>query len=191
MKSDFFALLSRMKYIERWSLMRNTTRENIAEHSFFVAIIAHALAVIRRDIFDIPCDAEKCIAFALFHDASEIFTGDMPTPIKYFSPELRDAYAKIEQNAINQLLDTLPDELAPSYGGLLTVPDEYRDIIKAADKLSAYIKCIEERRSGNGEFSQAEVSTRASLEHLSMREVDYFLENFIPSFGLTLDELKN
>lgn len=190
MKSDFFALLSRMKYIERWSLMRNISRENIAEHSFFVSILSHALACIRRDIQKRPCDPEKAASYALFHDASEIFTGDLPTPIKYFNPEIRAAYAEIEKNATARLLHTLPDVLAPSYNALLNIPEEYLTLVKAADKLAAYIKCIEERTSGNSEFSQAEQSTRQTLQSLAMPEVDYFLEHFIPAFDLTLDELE-
>lgn len=190
MNSDFFALLSRMKYIERWSLMRNITRENIAEHSFFVSILSHALACIRRDILGQPCDPEKAAAYALFHDASEIFTGDLPTPIKYFNSEIRTAYAEIEKSATERLLRTLPDELMPSYEALLHIPDEYHPLVKAADKLAAYIKCIEERTSGNSEFSRAEQTTRQTLQSLSMPEVDYFLEHFIPAFDLTLDELE-
>lgn len=190
MKSDFFALLSRMKYIERWSLMRNISRENIAEHSFFVSLLSHALACIRRDVLKQPCDPEKAASYALFHDASEIFTGDLPTPIKYFNSEIRAAYAEIEKNAVERLLCTLPDALAPSYDALLNIPAEYQMLVKAADKLAAYIKCIEERTSGNAEFSQAEQSIRQTLQSLSMPEVDYFLEHFIPAFDLTLDELE-
>ena len=190
MKSDFFALLARMKYIERWSLMRNITRENIAEHSFFVALLSHALACIRRDVLGLPCDPERAAALALFHDASEIFTGDLPTPIKHFNPEMRAAYAKIEEHAAARLLRTLPGALAPSYAALLAMPEDYQPLVRAADKLAAYIKCIEERTSGNTEFSQAEQSTRAALEALAMPEVTYFLAHFIPSFDLTLDELE-
>ena len=170
--------------------MRNITRENIAEHSFFVSILSHALACIRRDILGQPCDPEKVAAYALFHDASEIFTGDLPTPIKYFNPEIRTAYAEIEKNATERLLRTLPEELTPSYDALLHIPEEYRLLVKAADKLAAYIKCIEERTSGNSEFSRAEQTTRQTLQSLSMPEVDYFLEHFIPAFDLTLDELE-
>lgn len=190
MNNHFFALLSRMKYIERWALMRNTMRENIAEHSFFVAVLAHALACIRRDVFNVDCEPEKAASFALLHDASEIFTGDMPTPIKYYNPDIRTVYAEIEKNANDRLVATLPDELAPTYREMLYIPDEYKSLVKAADKLSAYIKCIEEKNSGNAEFASAEASTLNSLNALNMQEVDYFIEHFIPSFTLTLDELE-
>lgn len=189
MNSSFFALLSRMKYIERWALMRNTVRENIAEHSFFVALLAHALASVRRDIFNIPCDPEKAASFALLHDASEIITGDMPTPIKYYNPAIRSVYSEIEKTANERLVSALPEPLRDSYRALLDIPEEYKPIVKAADKLSAYIKCIEERRAGNSEFKSAEDATLASIKALNLREADYFIETFIPSFDLTLDEL--
>ena len=191
MSHNFFAYISRMRYIVRWSLMRNALPENIQEHSHMVAVIAHALGVIRRDVFGLPCDPNECAAAALYHDCSEILTGDLPTPIKYHSPEIRGAYQQVEALANKKLLATLPAELRPAYEPLLTGETQARlhDIVKAADKFSAYIKCIEERKAGNNEFLSAEDQTRRILENASMPEVDYFLEHFIPSFELNLDEL--
>ena len=191
MSYNFFAYLSRMRYIERWSLMRNTLPENIQEHSHAVAVIAHALGIIRRDILGIPCDPEEYAAVALYHDCSEILTGDLPTPIKYYSPEIMDAYKQVEELACNKLLDTLPEEMRNAFQPLLTGETQERchDLVKAADKLSAYIKCIEERKAGNDEFLSAEKQTRRALEESELPEVRYFLENFIPAFEKTLDEL--
>ena len=156
-----------------------------------VAVIAHALAVIRRDVFGIPCDPESCATAALFHDSSEILTGDLPTPIKYHSEEIHSAYRQVEALACEKLLDTLPPELRGTYEKLLTgeTARETHDVVKAADRLSAYIKCIEERRAGNNEFLQAERQTLRKLRESNMPEVDYFIEHFIPAFELTLDEL--
>jgi 5'-deoxynucleotidase len=191
MSDHFFAYISRMRYIGRWSLMRNSLPENIQEHSHMVAVIAHALGVIRRDVFGIPCDPNACAAAALFHDSSEILTGDLPTPIKYHSREIRGAYKEIEQLACEKLLATLPEELRPAYRSLLIgeEADALHDLVKAADKLSAYIKCIEERKTGNNEFLSAEKSTRMILEQSPLPEVGYFLDHFIPAFELDLDEL--
>jgi len=187
----FFAYISRMKYITRWSLMRNSVTENIQEHSHMVAVLAHALGVIRRDVFHRPCDPDACAAAALFHDASEIFTGDLPTPIKYHTPAIRDAYRQVEAEATAKLLGMLPEELWPAYGPILREEDgEVRRIVKAADKLSAYIKCLEELKAGNREFQSAARQTRTALEALCLPEVDYFLEHFLPAFQLTLDELE-
>ena len=191
MSNNFFAYLSRMRYIERWSLMRNALPENIQEHSHMVAVIAHALGVIRRNVFHTPCNPEEYAAVALYHDCSEILTGDLPTPIKYHSPEIMDAYRQVEQLACDKLLDTLPTELRGAFQPVLDGETAARchDLVKAADKLSAYIKCIEERRAGNDDFLSAERSTRRTLESYRLPEVDYFLEHFIPAFELTLDEL--
>ena len=191
MKEQFFAYLSRMRYIGRWSLMRNSLPENIQEHSHMVAVLAHALGVIRRDVFHVPCNPDEAATVALFHDSSEILTGDLPTPIKYHSNEIRDAYKEVEALACHKLLDTLPEELRGAYEPLLAGETEERvhDLVKAADKLSAYIKCIEERKAGNNEFLSAEAQTRKLLEESHMPEVDYFLEHFIPAFELNLDEL--
>ena len=191
MQHSFFALISRMRFIGRWGLMRNSSSENIQEHSHMVACLAHALAVIRRDVFGRSCDAELCAAAALYHDAAEIFTGDLPTPIKYHSPEIMGAYKQVEELACQKLLATLPEELRGAYEPLLTgeAQERLHDLVKAADKLSAYIKCIEERKTGNDEFLSAEKQTRAILEASPLPEVQYFLAHFIPAFELTLDEL--
>ena len=188
---NFFAYISRMKYIGRWSLMRNSLPENIQEHSHMVAVIAHALGIIRRDVFGVECNPEECAAAALYHDCSEILTGDLPTPIKYHSDDIRDSYKQLESLACSKLLDTLPEEIRASFEPLVDgeAAERLHDIIKAADKLSAYIKCIEERRAGNDEFLSAEKQTRAILDANPMPEVKYFLDNFIPAFELTLDEL--
>lgn len=191
MSYNFFAYISRMRYIERWSLMRNALPENIQEHSHMAAVIAHALGIIRRDIFGKPCCPEEYAAVALYHDCPEILTGDLPTPIKYYSTEIREAYQKVEELASEKLLATLPAELRGAFEPMLTgeTQERCRDIVKAADKLSAYIKCIEERKTGNDEFLSAEKQTRQTLEQSPLPEVKYFLENFIPAFELTLDEL--
>lgn len=191
MAESFFAYISRMRYIGRWSLMRNAMPENIQEHSHMVAVIAHALGIIRRDIFGKECDPNECAAVALFHDSSEILTGDLPTPIKYHSPEIQAAYKQVEALACEKLIDTLPSELQSAYRPILSGETQERvhDIVKAADKLSAYIKCIEERRTGNDEFLAAEQQTRAILDASPLPEVKYFLEHFIPAFELTLDGL--
>ena len=191
MSHNFFAYLSRMRYIGRWSLMRNALPENIQEHSHEVAVIAHALGVIRRDVFGVACNPEEYAAVALYHDCSEILTGDLPTPIKYHSPEIIEAYRNVEALACDKLLATLPAELRAAFAPYLTGEKAERchDLVKAADKLSAYIKCIEERRAGNDDFLSAERQTRRILEEYRLPEVDYFLQHFIPAFELTLDEL--
>ena len=191
MNNNFFAYISRMRYIGRWSLMRNALNENIQEHSHMVAVLAHALGVIRRDVFGVECDPAEYAAAALYHDCSEILTGDLPTPIKYHSAEIRDAYKQVEQLACEKLSATLPDELRPAFTDLMygSAAERCHDLVKAADKLSAYIKCIEERKAGNNEFLSAEKQTRAILDESPLPEVRYFIDNFIPSFELTLDEL--
>ncbi len=191
MSCNFFAYMSRMRYIGRWSLMRNALPENIQEHSHMVAVIAHALGVIRRDILGVPCNPEEYAAVALYHDCSEILTGDLPTPIKYYSPGIMGAYRQVEELACEKLLATLPPELREAFAPVLNGETAARchDLVKAADKLSAYIKCIEERRAGNDDFLSAERSTRRALEEYHLPEVDYFLAHFIPAFELTLDEL--
>lgn len=188
---SFFAYLSRMRYINRWGLMRNTFQENVQEHSHMVAVLAHTLAVIRRDVLCRPADPGLAAAAALYHDAPEILTGDLPTPIKYYSPDIRDAYKQVEQVSAGKLLDMLPPELRGAYEPL--VREDYdpdtRALVKAADKLSAYIKCVEELKAGNGEFRQAAEQTLEALKAYGLPEVDYFMEHFLPAFGLTLDEL--
>ena len=190
MRYSFYALISRMKNISRWSLMRNNEYENVQEHSHQVAVIAHGLAVIRRDVFGKDSDPGKVAVAALFHDASEILTGDMPTPVKYFSPEIMAAYKRVEALAASKLISTLPAEMRQSYMPLLSiVDDDVRPLIKAADALAAYIKCLEELKAGNLEFRLAAEQTRKKLASFQMPEVEYFMEFFIPAFELTLDEL--
>lgn len=191
MDNNFFALISRMRYIERWSLMRNSIHENVQEHSHMVAVLAHALGVIRRDIFGTPCSPEACAAVALYHDASEILTGDLPTPIKYHDDEIMSAYRRVENLASAKLLAMLPEQMQGAFEPILTgeTERENHDIVKAADKLSAYIKCIEERKAGNNEFVNAERQTLAALKAYNMPELEYFIENFIPAFEKTLDDL--
>ena len=191
MRSHFFAYVSRMRFIQRWALMRNTAPENVQEHSHQAAVLAHALAVIRNQRFGGAVDPGLAAAAALYHDASEILTGDMPTPIKYHNPAIRSAYKEVEAVAERKLLNMLPEELRAAYAPVLTdVDPETERLVKAADKLSAYIKCVEELKAGNNEFREAAVQTRRALEGYAMPEVDYFLETFMASFSLTLDELK-
>ncbi len=190
----FFAYLSRMKLIDRWSLMRCTQRENVQEHSLQVATTAHALALIKNRFFGGRVVPERVALYAIFHDATEVLTGDLPTPVKYFNSDIRVAYQKLESHAAGQMLRLLPEELRGDYAKLLEIPaedSEARDLVKAADSICAYIKCLEEKSAGNHEFSGAEASIRAKVEALRERpEVDYFLKNFIPSFSLPLDELR-
>ena len=187
---SFFALIARMKNISRWALMRSVMPENVQEHSHMVAVLAHALAVIRRDVFGVPCDPEAAAAAALFHDAGEILTGDLPTPIKCRNPEIMTACRPAEAEAAEKLLAMLPEAMRPAYAPLLAEPaPELKSLVKAADKLAAYIKCIEERRAGNDEFLQAEQRSLETLRSYGMAEVDYFLVRFIPAFERTLDEL--
>ena len=190
MRYSFFALISRMRNISRWSLMRNSAVENVQEHSHMVAVIAHALAVIRRDIFGKTSDPASVATAALFHDASEIFTGDMPTPIKYYNPDIMTAYKRIEAVASQKLLASLPSEMRPAYEALLSPAEsEELRLVKAADKLAAYIKCLEELKTGNLEFTFAAQQSRSKLSALNMPEVEYFMEHFVLAFELTLDEL--
>ena len=191
MRSHFFAYISRMRFIQRWALMRNTAPENVQEHSHQAAVLAHALAVIRKEKFGGTVDPGAVAAAALYHDASEILTGDMPTPIKYDNPDIQSAYKDVEAVAERKLLNMLPQELRGAYAPVLTdVDPEAERLVKAADKLSAYIKCVEELKAGNTEFREAADQTRRALEAFGLPEVDYFLETFMDSFSLTLDELK-
>ena len=191
MRSHFFAYISRMRFIQRWALMRNTAQENVQEHSHQVAVLAHALAVIRNEKFGGNVDAGKVAVAALYHDAGEILTGDLPTPIKYDNPDIRTAYKQVEAVAERKLVEMLPEELRPVYAPILTLEaGEVEQLVKAADKLSAYIKCVEELKAGNNEFREAAAQTLRALEAYELPEVQYFLETFMGSFSLTLDELK-
>ena len=190
--SHFFAYLSRMKYIQRWSLMRNVVQENIQEHSLQVAMIAHSLAVIRNKFYGGELDADRIAVIALYHDISEVVTGDLPSPIKYFNPDIRSAYKQIESRAEGQILSLLPESLYDEYHRLILKDGKRKDfkqIISAADKLSAYIKCLEEINAGNMEFSKAKKAIWETIVKMDLPEVDYFIKHFIPSFELTLDEL--
>ena len=191
MANHFYAYISRMRCVKRWALMRNTEEENIQEHSHMVAVLAHALALIRTRVYGIPTDANAVAVAALYHDATEILTGDMPTPIKYFNPEIREAYRKVEEVADQKLLGMLPPELRTVYEDILCPADpEVEELVKAADKLSAYIKCVEELKAGNLEFKKAAEQTRRALNEMHMPELDYFMVNCMESFSMTLDELE-
>lgn len=191
MDYSFFAYLSRMRYITRWSLMRNALDENIQEHSHMVAVLAHALGVIRRDVFGVDCDPAEYAAVALYHDSSEILTGDLPTPIKYYNPAIKAAYKQVERLSGEKLLAMLPPELRPSMEDYIFETDPVsHDIVKAADKLSAHIKCIEELKAGNLEFESAAAQTRRALQSMDLPELNWFMEHCLESFKLNLDELQ-
>jgi len=191
MANEFYALMGRMRYITRWGLMRNSFSENIQEHSHQVAVLAHALALIRRDILKLPTpDPDRCAVAALYHDASEILTGDLPTPIKYYNPEIKDAYKQVERIAGNRLLDMLPQELRESYAHYVLEDDaELEPFVKAADKLSAHIKCLEEQKAGNTEFDSAARQTWDSMKAMQQPELDWFLDHCLPAFALNIDQL--
>ncbi len=191
MSYHFFAIMSRMKYINRWSLMNNTRLENISEHSLTVAMIAHALAVISNKVYGNNINAEHAATIALFHDSTEIITGDLPTPIKYSSKTLRNAYKDIEAEAAGQLVSTLPDYMKEEYEKLLIPKDTDKytlKLVKAADKLSALIKCIEEEQMGNTEFNRAKSEIMSGIEKMELPEVEVFMRDFLPSYSLSLDE---
>lgn len=194
--SSFFALLSRMKYIDRWELMRNSRNENLSEHSLDVAVIAHALCVISNKRFGKKLDCEKAALIGIYHDSSEIITGDMPTPVKYYGEDIRTAYKNVEAIAESSLLRKLPDDLRPDFESIYRTDgsesDTYmRRLVKAADKISALIKCIEEENAGNHEFDRAKTSTEKSLKNMceELPEVEVFMKEFLPSYGETLDDL--
>ncbi len=191
MANEFYALLGRMRYITRWGLMRNTFVENIQEHSHQVAVLAHALALIRREILHLEGpDPDRCAVAALYHDASETLTGDMPTPIKYYNPDIKAAYKQVEHIAEARLLTMLPPELVSSYEALICESDEaVNQIVKAADKLSAHLKCLEEQKAGNTEFDSAARQTWESMVEMQSPELNWFLEHCLPAFTLNLDQL--
>ena len=188
----FYAMLSRMKYIARWSLMRNTRSENVCEHSYDVAVIAHALAAMTNQKCVGAVNVEKCVTLALYHDTPEILTGDLPTPVKYYNHSIRDAYQQVEEISANELLMMLPEDLRDEYRSML-LPDEttleYR-LVKAADKIAALIKCVEELKAGNTEFSKARQMTEESIRRMGIEAADRFLDECLPPFSLTLDEQK-
>ncbi len=190
--SHFFAYLSRMKLIQRWALMQNIRHENVQEHSLQVAVVAHALAVIGNRYFARDFDPAQLALLGIFHDASEVFTGDMPTPAKYFSPEIRDAYRKMEHEACIKLLSFLPAELQDDYASLVMPKpssEPISQLIKASDTICAYLKCLEEIAAGNREFNRAKIGLEEKIRAYKLPEVDYFMRQFAPSFSLTLDEL--
>lgn len=191
-KYHFFSYLARMKLIDRWSLMRCTQTENVQEHSLQVAVIAHALTLIKNKYFGGTLSPERVALVAMFHDSTEVLTGDLPTPVKYYSPEIKNAYKEIETNAAEQLLKLLPEDFKEDYRKLLIVSedDQIHHLVKAADNIAAYIKCLEEESANNHEFSRAKKTIEAKLTNLKSKpEVEYFIKNFIPSFSLTLDEM--
>lgn len=189
--SKFFAFLNRMKYIKRWSLMRSIREENIMEHSQQVAVIAHALALINNKIYGGNVDANKVVLLAQYHEVGEVITGDLPTPIKYFNPEIKSAYKDLEQNACERILNMLPETFQEEYRKYV-LPDtdtyEYK-LVKCADRLSAYLKCVEETKAGNSEFKKAKMSIGNELKKSGIPEVEYYLKEFAPAFELSLDEL--
>lgn len=191
MANEFYALLGRMRYITRWGLMRNTFSENIAEHSYQTAVLAHALALIRRDVLRLPTpDPDRCAVAALYHDASEILTGDLPTPIKYYNPEIKTAYKQVERVAGERLLNMLPPELRASYEHDVLEDDEaLAPIVKGADKLSAHIKCLEEQKAGNTEFDTAARQTWEAIQVMDRPELNWFVEHCLGAFALNLDQL--
>ena len=190
MAYNFFPMIARMKYINRWGLMRNTQEENIQEHSHMVAVLAHALAVIQNRYYGGQVDPGAVAVAALYHDASEILTGDMPTPIKYDNPDIQRAYKDIEAVAERKLLSMLPEDLRADYDEVITIPDpEIRALVKAADKLSAYLKCVEELKAGNTEFRKAKEQTYAALCQNPIPALRYFMDHFLEGFELTLDDL--
>ena len=190
MDCHFYALMARMRYIQRWALMRNTEPENIQEHSHMVAVLAHALVLIQNQYYGGHLDPGQAVLLALYHDATEILTGDLPTPIKYYNPDLRSSYQVVEDAAARRLLDLLPEELRGDYEPLLLEPDpELAAVVKAADKLDAYLKCVKELKAGNAEFRKAKEQTYAALMRNPLPALQHFILHFLPSFELTLDEL--
>ena len=192
-KSNFFAFISRMKYINRWGLMRNIKEENVCEHSLDVAVIAHALAVIQKKRLNMDVNPEKTALYAIYHDVSEIFTGDMPTPVKYYNSIIKTAYKELELSVNERLLNMLPHDFKDEFKPILIPDDNEKQIwktIKAADKISAYIKCIEEEKSGNKEFLKAKQSLLHEIEKMNMQDVKIFMDEFLEGYSLTLDEME-
>lgn len=188
--SSFFAMMARMKYIDRWGLMNNTRTENISEHSLEVAMLSHALVTIANVRFNAGLNADRAAVIGLFHDAGEIITGDLPTPVKYYNPAIQAAYKEVERVAEEKLIDMLPEELREVYRPLISCTDEELErYVKAADKLSALIKCIEEVRMGNNEFNKAKATITQAIEEMHLPALDVFVKEYLPAYDLTLDEL--
>lgn len=191
MAYDFYAYFDRMKFIRRWQLMRTTREENIMEHSHAVAVLAHALCVIRKEVFGGAVDEAKAVLYALYHETSEVLTGDLPTPIKYHNTGIRGAYKELERQAAEKMTKMLPEKMQGALTPYILADEDTEEykLVKAADRLAAYIKCLEELRSGNGEFTRAKKSIEEDLHARNIPEVEYFFEQFIPAFSLSLDEL--
>ena len=190
-ENAFYAMLSRMKYINRWGLMRNSRDENLCEHSLEVAFISHALGIINNHVFGGDINAERLAILGMYHDTTEIITGDMPTPVKYHSRVIREAYSEVENIAKNELLEGLPEDFRNEYDPLLLETKDEDDLwkyVKAADKISAYLKCVDEKNMGNTDFADAEKSILKVIKDLNLKEADYFMENFVPAYMHTLDE---
>lgn len=190
-ENHFYAMLSRLKYINRWGLMRNTRNENLCEHSLEVAFVAHALGIINNEVYGGNINAERLAILGMYHDVTEIITGDMPTPVKYYNPVIRNAYKEVEKVAGKQMLSGLSSEIRDRYESVLTETEEEKELwkyVKAADKISAYIKCLEERKTGNMDFADAEQTIYKAITDMHMDEVDYFMKEYIPAYMLTLDE---
>ena len=192
MRYDFYAYMDRMKYIKRWQLMRSTREENIMEHSQLVTVLAHALVTVHNEVYGGNADVLKTVLYATYHETSEVMTGDLPTPIKYYNRSIQGAYKELEKSACEKIVNTLPQPMRGEIAPYVQADEnsvEYT-LVKAADRLAAYIKCLEELRSGNKEFSKAKKSIEADLRGRKMPEIEYFFEHFIPSFALTWDELE-
>ena len=192
MRYDFYAYMDRMKYIKRWQLMRSMREENIMEHSQSVAVLSHALVTIHNEVYGGHADVLKTVLYAIYHETSEVMTGDLPTPIKYYNRSIHGAYKELEKSACEQIVSTLPDKMRAGIEPFVIADEDCLEygFVKAADRLAAYIKCLEELRSGNKEFSKAKKSIEADLHSKKMPEVEYFFDHFIRSFELTLDELE-
>ena len=193
MRYDFYAYMDRMKYIKRWQLMRSTREENIMEHSQAVTLLAHALVTVHNEVFHGSADVLKTVLYATYHETSEVMTGDLPTPIKYYNKSIHGAYKQLERSACEKIVSTLPPEMQGGISPYVLADEdsvEYK-LVKAADRLAAYVKCLEELRCGNTEFSKAKKSIEEDLHSRNMPEVEYFFEHFIPSFDLSLDELES
>ena len=192
MRYDFYAYMDRMKYIKRWQLMYSTRKENIMEHSQSVSVLAHALVTIHNEVYGGKADVLKTVLYAMYHETSEVMTGDLPTPIKYYNRSIQGAYKELERSACEKIVSTLPEKMKPGIAPYVLADEECLEysFVKAADRLAAYIKCLEELRAGNGEFVKAKKSIEKDLKERKIPEVDYFFEHFIPSLKLTLDDLE-